>query len=260
MRVLVTGDSGRVGQVVVADLSRDHEVSGFSSHAFRHPGGVVSAEGDIADRAALSRAMGGVDAVVHLAGDPRPEAPWPSVLHANIDGTYQVFEAARRASVPKVVYASSNHVTGLHTEQGSSVDTGMAVAPDSLYAVSKVTGEALGRLYGERYGMSVVCLRIGYLNEEDDPYVSLPESNGPRPSVDALAGMWISHRDLAQLVRRSVVAEDVRFGIFYGTSANAGSSWDISDARSVLGYEPLDDSAQHTHQAVRVNRSRLTVC
>lgn len=244
VRVLVTGDSGRVGRVVVADLSRDHEITGFSDQAFHHPSGVVSTVGDVTDASALDTAMAGVDGVVHLAGDPRPEAPWSSVLQTNIDGTFQVFEAARRAGVSKMVYASSNHVTGLLTERGRWVDSRMSIAPDSLYAVGKATGEALGRLYSERYGMTVVCLRIGYLNEEDDPYVPLPEADGPRPSVEDLAGTWISHRDLAQLVRRSL-GSDLAFGVFYGTSANTGSMWDIADARSALGYAPLDDSAAH---------------
>jgi hypothetical protein len=111
----------------------------------------------------------------------------------------------------------------------------------------------MGQLYSERFGMTVICLRIGYLNEADDPWLPIPTVDipGPTPSPADLAGMWISHRDLAQLVRRCLTADHVRFGVFYATSANAGSKLDITEARAVLGYEPVDDSAtvRATHRA-----------
>lgn len=200
--------------------------------------------GSVTDQRALSAAFLGADAVVHLAADPRPEAPWESTLHSNIDGTYQAFEAARQQRVGRFIFASSNRVTGLRTEQGIAVSTA-EIAPDSVYAASKVFGEALGRLYSERFGMTVICLRIGYLNAEDDPYAPLPDV-GPAvvvPSPEDLAAVWISHRDMTQLVQRSLEVTGISFGVFYGVSGRSGSLWDISDARDILGYEPADGEA-----------------
>lgn len=242
MKVLVTGHSGRVGRVVVDALSRDHTVWGLSDQPV--VGGAATRDfvGTVTDAELLDEAMRGARTVVHLAGDPRPEAPWDSVLHNNVEGTYEVFAAARRAGVKRVVFASSGHASGLLTDLGRPVSP-TACAPDSLYAVSKVFGEALGHMVSARYGISVICLRIGYLNERDDPYEPLGPvgSDVPVPSVEALAAMWISRRDLAQLVQRAVGArDDVSFGVFHGVSGRAGSLWPIDDARTVLGFAPLD--------------------
>lgn len=127
---------------------------------------------DIRDEHAVTHLFAEIEAeyVVHLAGSAEVEAPWDSVLNDNIAGTRNVFEAARVAGVRRVVFASSNHVTGayegfppaLHLKpEPRKITVDDSICPDSLYGVSKVFGEALARYYSERFGLEAVCLRIG---------------------------------------------------------------------------------------------------
>jgi uronate dehydrogenase len=178
---------------------------------------------DLADLGATRRAVEGADAVIHLAAIPR-EDRFERLLEANIIPTYNVFEAARQAGVRRVVFASSNHVTGFYgtTERIGPDDP---VRPDSLYAVTKVFGEALGRLYADKWGLEVVCLRIGAF--------------GKRPgSADALP-MWLSPGDCVRLFTRALLAPDIRFLVVYGASRVPDPRWENPGAR-VLGYEPVD--------------------
>ena len=164
-RVLVTGSEGTIGAAVREHLAERYELVSltltpqpFSSHV-----------ADIFDLAAIRPAFENVDAVVHLAASPALETPWDAVLRNNIVGTYNVFEAAREAGVSRVVFASSNHVVGMVELDGApalyepdderSLDHTAEIRPDSLYGVSKAYGEALGRLYMERHGLRVFCLR-----------------------------------------------------------------------------------------------------
>ena len=107
----------------------------------------------------MEQATAGIDCVVHLAGQST-EAEWEKVLPLNIEGCYNVFEAARRSGVKRIVFASSNHAVGFHRRERFIDDT-VLPRPDTRYGVSKVFGEALGRLYADKYGLSVACLRIG---------------------------------------------------------------------------------------------------
>ena len=213
---------------------------------------------DITDLDSVLEAMEGVEAVVHLAADPKPEAPWNSILRLNLIGTYNVFEAARRLGVKRVVFASSNHACGFSVLESDLVGPDLPVRPDSLYGVSKVFGEALGRYYSDSFGLSVICLRIGWSPGLEDPSDLFREllSREDRDTTHALKGepkrtfrniypaekliaMWISDRDIAQLIHRSLEA-DLKFGIFYGTSNNTPGIFDLDDTKRVLGYEPQD--------------------
>lgn len=182
---------------------------------------------DVRDPEGLDDAMRGVDCVIHLAGVPG-SASLVETLAVNIDGTCQVFEAARRQGVRRIVYASSNHAVGFHRREVLLDDTSPA-RPDSHYGAAKIFGEALGRLYADKYGLSVACLRIGTFRTPDRP-------TEPRQLMS-----WISHRDLAQLVRRCVDHPDYHFLIAYGVSRNARSRWSNASI-AFLGYEPQDDS------------------
>jgi len=175
----------------------------------------------------MERACAGVDAVAHMAADPRVQAPWEDILQANIIGTYNVYEAARRAGTNTVVFASSNHATGFYEKERVYTTPEMPARPDSYYGVSKCFGEDLGRYYVDAHGLRVICLRIG--------------SFQPRPHGERQLSTWISHRDMAQLVWRAIEAE-VRFGIYYGISGNTRAYWDIANARRELGYAPEDDA------------------
>ena len=165
---------------------------------------------------------------MHLAGEQETSASWDQLLGPNVEGAFNVFDACRACSVDKIVFASSNHVIGgydLAAQRG--LDGSETVRPDSLYGVTKAFGEALGRYLSDRYAISIICLRIGWV---------LPVPRGP----EALR-MWLSPRDLCALVDASLPA-DVRFGIYYGTSRNSRGLWDLAPAMTDLGYAPLDDS------------------
>jgi uronate dehydrogenase len=169
---------------------------------------------------------GGVDAVVHLGGVLRETAPWAAVLSGNIAGTYNVFEAARRRGVRRVVYASSHHVMGFY-RRGRTVGAGDPVRPDSRYAASKVFGEALGRLYADKYGLSVVCQRIGVARA--------------RPPHRRSLSNWLSERDYVELTRCCLVAPDVHFLTVYGVSASGEGFYDNAPA-AAIGFRPRDNA------------------
>jgi nucleoside-diphosphate-sugar epimerase len=242
MRILITGINGLIGNVLRDALRQNHEVYGLDREG-EFSDRVVSA--DISDYGQVARVVqqfSPLEAIVHLAGNPKVDASWESVLKSNIIGTRNVFEAAREFGVPKVVYASSNHVTGAYhgfepslykyTEPGPPVISPEdPIRPDSDYGLSKAFGEAVARYYFDRWGVRAICLRIGAVLKDDDP---TKQSQNRR--------IWLSHRDMVQLVEKSLSA-DVTFGIYYGISNNKDAFWDISNARADLGYEPLDDGA-----------------
>jgi len=241
MKVLVTGASGRIGQAF-REYYRDYYFLRLVEHQtpVRASSNEEVVSADITDFQSILKAMKGMEAVVHLAADPRGSAPWDSILKLNIIGTYNVFEAARLSGVKKIVYASSNHACGYAVLESDLVGPDVPIRPDSLYGVSKVFGEALGRYYSDKFGVSVICLRIGACH---DPEVLLKRihSSGGRlfyPPEKYLA-MWISRRDVAQLIHKSLEA-DLKFGIFYGTSNNERKIFDLSSAKEKLGYEPQD--------------------
>jgi NAD+ dependent glucose-6-phosphate dehydrogenase len=242
--VLLTGAEGRVGQAILSDLSGKYEwrlldrdpPTRETDHEF-----VVA---DITDEEAVREAVEGVGAVVHLAGDPRPEAPWNSVLNNNIDGTRNVLQAAVEEGVEKVAFASSNHAVGAYeTEERTpelyrphdefQLDGDEYPRPSNLYGVSKATGEILGRYYHDEHGLGVVCVRIGNLTK-----------NHPPKDYERGQAMWLSHRDCAHLFDRCLQA-DYGFEVVYGISDNDRKYYSIERAREVLGYEPKDNSAEY---------------
>ena len=221
MNVLVTGAAGTIGTALRALLpDLGWEVVGFD----RTPAPGVRA-GDVTDPAALDQVMAGVDAVVHLAGQPT-EAPWPVIRDANVEGAYQVFEAARRAGVRRVVFASSNHAVGF-TPLDRVLPGDIAPRPDTLYGVSKAFGEALARYYVDRYGFAVACLRIGTFGE--------------RPANRRALATWLSPGDCARLIDACLRAPKLTFALLWGISANTRRTWSLDEALA-LGYRPQDDA------------------
>jgi len=241
-RVLITGINGRIGTIIRNALQNSHEVCGLD-HVGAFSERVLSA--DIADYRQVAQAvqqLSPLDGIIHLAGNPSINASWESVLNVNIVGTRNIFEAAREFQVRRVIFASSNHVTGayegfepnlhLHLQpEPPKISIQDPIRPDSDYGVSKAFGEAVARYYAARWGIEAICLRIGAVLSNDDP------------TKDAhVRKIWLSHRDLIQLVEKSLTA-NVTFGIYYGVSNNKGAFWDISNARMELGYEPQDDAS-----------------
>jgi NAD+ dependent glucose-6-phosphate dehydrogenase len=244
--VLLTGASGRVGRAILSRLGNAYDwrlvdrkpPTGDPDHEY-----IVA---DITDEDAMADAMTGVSRVIHLAGDPRPEAPWNSILQNNIDGTQTVLEAAIETGVEKFVFASSNHAVGgyenerrpdIYRSSGKfRLDGTELPRPDNLYGVSKAAGETLCRYYHDEYGLSSVCVRIGNLTE-----------NHPPEEYERGQAMWLSHRDCAHLFECCLEA-DYDYEIIYGISDNDRKYYSIERAREVLGYDPVDNSAEYAEQ------------
>ncbi|WP_410539728.1 NAD-dependent epimerase/dehydratase family protein [Streptomyces sp. KL2] len=192
---------------------------------------------DLADRAALREAVRGVDAVVHLAGISL-EAPFEKIVRANIEGTYNLYEAVREEGVGRVVFASSNHAVGYTPRPGEGdplipVDTPRR--PDTFYGLSKCFGEDLAQLYWDRHGIETVSVRIG--------------SCFPEPTTVRMLSVWMSPADGARLLHAALTAEGVGHTVVYGSSANTRLWWDLSSARA-LGYEPQDDSEPYAAKLI----------
>jgi len=241
LRLLITGINGNIGKILRNGLPGSYDIYGMDREG-DFSDRVLS--GDISDYkqiATVVQKFSPLGAIVHLAGNPDPSASWEDVLSANIIGTRNVFEAAREFDVPRVVFASSNHVTGayegfdpeyLHTQADPpKISPEDPIRPDSDYGVSKAFGEAVARYYCSRWGIEAICLRIGAVLPDDDP----TRDDGNRK-------IWLSHRDLVQLVEKSLTA-NVVFGIYYGISNNKGAFWEITNARMELGFEPVDDGS-----------------
>ncbi len=186
---------------------------------------------DLADLEAVVAALDGADAVVHLAGLP-DEAPLARLLDSNVLGTYHVLEAARRQGVGRVVLASSNRVTGFYPV-GQVVTPDAPVRPDGFYGVSKVAVEALGRLYADKFGLSVVCLRIGSFEDE--------------PTEARHLATWLSPRDGVGFIRAAIIASDVHFVTTYAVSANTRRFWDTA-AGAQIGHLPVDNAESYAAQ------------
>ena len=253
-RVLITGAAGRIGTSLAEQLGSRYRLRLLFHRTVpaAHQGAVTQARqtgqpvavdggehevfaGDVASLEAMERACAGVDAVAHMAADPRVQAPWTDILNANLIGTYNVYEGARRAGAKKIVFASSNHATGFYEKDRVYTTPEMPVRPDSYYGVSKAFGEALGRYYVDAHAMSIICLRIG--------------SFQPKPRGERQLSTWISHRDTAQLVWRGIETE-LPFGVFYGISGNTRAYWDIANAQELLGYAPDDDAESYAAEVL----------
>lgn len=225
--VLITGAAGYLGTLLRGGLPE-------RGHALRcldvvpvtdtRPGEehVVA---DASDLAAVTEAAEGAEAIVHLAGNVT-ESTWSAINHSHIQTTHAVLEAARTTGVRRVVLASSNHAVGM-TPRMSQAGTDLRPRPDTFYGVAKVTMEALGSLYVDRYGLDVVCLRIGS---------ALPEPRTPRH-----LSTWLSPEDSVALVDAALTAPSPGFALVWGVSANTRNWWDLSGARA-LGYQPADDA------------------
>ena len=226
-RILITGAAGRIGRTLRAGLGKRHRLLRLLDLA---PLGAAAAgeevvHADIGDLAAMEATLEGIDCVVHLAGVPEEDV-WEKILPANIVGTYNVFEAARRRGTRRIVFASTNHVVGFHPRDRRLDETVMP-RPDTRYGASKAFGEALGRLYADKHGISVACLRIG--------------SFQVKPQDERQLATWISPRDTVELVRCCIEAPDYHFLIVYGVSNNRDRRW-FDRASRLLGYSPQDDA------------------
>jgi NAD(P)-dependent dehydrogenase (short-subunit alcohol dehydrogenase family) len=235
--ILVTGAAGGIGTMLRSRLARpDRLLRLLDTGPVNSPGpGEEAVTASVTDMAAMTEACQGADAVIHLGGISG-EAPWDRVLDVNINGTYMAFEAARRAGVPRVVFASSNHAVGFTPRSEFPVPDYAFPAPDTYYGVTKVTGEALAGLYHYRYGLDTICLRILTCDE--------------KPPTARSLSTWLSPDDAGRLFEACLTVADPGFRVAYGVSANTRGGWvSLAEARS-LGYEPRDDAEAYAAEVI----------
>jgi uronate dehydrogenase len=234
-RLLITGAAGGIGRRLRALLHGHYSelrLSDRASVADLGPGETF-APADLGDVAAVEKVVAGVDGIVHLGG-MSVENDWPTILKSNIIGTYNLFEAARRQGVRRIVFASSNHAVGFY-RRARRIDTAVLPRPDSRYGVSKAFGESLGALYADKYGLGVLCIRIGNVDD--------------KPVDKRRLSIWIHPEDLAQLVRIGLDHPDLRYEVVYGASDNDRSWWDNAAAYR-LGYRPRHRAERHVSYAM----------
>ncbi len=233
--ILITGAKGSIGTFLRETLRGKYRLR-LSDIAAIEPvrPGEEFRLADIRDPAAVESLVAGVDGVVHLGAVSREDA-WQPILETNFQGAYNVFEAARRCGVKRVIFASSNHAVGFY-RRNRRIGVDVPVRPDSRYGVSKAFGEALGSLYADKYGLEVLCIRIGNVAE--------------RPVDVRRLSIWISPRDLTQLVEIGLEHPQLRYEIVYGMSDNARAWWDNANAAR-LGYRPLDRAEEFAEEILR---------
>lgn len=228
-RILITGATGDIGLLLAGRLAGGYEVVQHGRTPKNDEQERVLRRADLTDYDEVLDLMTGVDTVLHLAGEASPNADWDAVLDANIVGYRNVLEAAREAGVRRVVFASSNHAMGMYDRHEEwPVYPHHLPRPDSLYGVSKVFGEALGRFYHDEFGLDVISLRIGW--STGDPTLAEEE---------ILHAMWLSEDDTEHIFRRAIES-DVRYGVYYAVSDNPNRRWDITNTMVELGYRPQD--------------------
>lgn len=247
--VLLTGAGGRIGQILLERLGDDYDWRLLDEEPLPRetiPDSVSPEHvytGNITDRELVQEAVSDARTVIHLAADPRPEAPWDSVLENNIHGVKVLLEASVNAGVENFAFASSNHAVKYH-ENGKRpeiyrdktdpfLDGEELPHPANFYGVSKAAGEMIGRYYHETHDLSFVAVRIGNVT-------------GETPPIDYERGMsmWLSPRDCAHLFERCILA-DYDFAIVYGISDNDRRYYSLESARQELGYRPMDNSADY---------------
>jgi len=227
-RLLLTGAAGNLGREMRPRLKAYCDTLRVShrSDAIDPAGpGEELAVADLADKVAVMAMLDGVDAVVHLGG-VSTEQTWEAILDGNIVGMVHLYEAARRHGVRRIVFASSNHVTGFY-RQDEVVSPRDPVRPDGFYGLSKCFGENLAQLYWDRFGIETVSVRIG--------------SSFAAPKDRRMLATWMSFDDTERLIVAALTAPVVGHSIIYGMSDNATTWWDNTSARHI-GYRPQDSS------------------
>ena len=234
-RVLLTGAAGDVGGRLRKLLKPVYPELRLSD--IKTPAGLGADEpfiaADLARMDEVEKAVDGIDGIIHLGGFS-VEGPWETILQSNIIGCHNLFEAARRKGVKRVVFASSNHAVGFYPRH-AKIGAEVTVRPDSRYGVSKAFGEALGSLYADKHGLRVLCLRIGNV--------------GDKPLDKRRLSIWIKPEDLAQLCRIGLEHPELRYEIFYGASDNERAWWNNSRAYD-FGYRPAGRGEDHREEAM----------
>ena len=226
-RLLITGAAGGLGSVCRERLKHMAETLRLSDVADLGAAGeneeVIPC--DLADKDAVEKLVEGCDGIVHLGGRS-VEDTWEVIRSANIDGVFNLYEAARKHGSPRIIFASSNHAIGFH-EQTTKLDAFSPTRPDGLYGVSKVFGESIASMYHDKFGIETACVRIG--------------SCFPEPKNHRMLSTWMSYDDFVRLIEAVFRAPRIGCPVIYGASNNDASWWDNGQV-SFLGWNPQDNS------------------
>lgn len=233
-RLLITGAAGALGTQLRRHYAGKYPQLRLSDRdPMGEPGpGEELIQCELADAPAVERLFEGVDACVHLGGQP-VEGDWPIVLNANIIGNINTWEAARKAGTRRILYASSNHAIGFYP-RSQKIDHTAPPKPDSRYGLSKAFAEDLGHLYANKHAIDCFVMRIG--------------SCFPEPKDERMLATWLSYADFCRLCDTGLEA-DYRYEIVYGVSNNPRSFWDNGNAER-LGYEPQDSAEAWAEKVV----------
>ncbi|MXU64875.1 NAD-dependent epimerase/dehydratase family protein [Oceanomicrobium pacificus] len=227
-KLLITGANGNLGAVCRERLAPIAESVRLSARkglgeAAPHEEIVYC---DLSDKDAVEALVDGCDGIVHMGGQAT-EAKWETIRSANIDGMFNLYEAARKSSVtPRIVFASSNHAIGYH-KQTDRLDAKSPTRPDGLYGVSKVFGEAMASMYHDKFGIETACVRIG--------------SCFPEPRNHRMLSTWMSYDDFILMIERIFMVPKLGCPIIYGASANDASWWDNREV-AYIGWQPKDNA------------------
>ena len=228
-KIVLTGAAGRLGGYLRKPLAAkcktlvSSDIAPLTDPLIK---GESFVQADLADYAKMSEIIKGADMVVHFGGHP-DEKRFEDILHANIIGCYNIWQAAHEAGVRRIVYASSIHAVGLHPKT-TAINIHTPHRPDSYYGLAKCFAEDMAKLYWDKKGLEAVCLRI----------LSCANVTNSRA-----LGSWLSYDDLIHLVERAVDTPTTGFAVIYGVSNNDRSPVDNSGA-SFLGYRPRDNAEQ----------------
>ena len=244
--ILITGISGLVGGVITAKLKDRYSITGVDLKESNH---VYTLKADCTKLEEILPAFSDIDVVIDLASDPNQYSDWNVIHDTNMICTSNALEASRISGVKRFIFASSNHATGMYEfdspykeivngeytkvdhENFPLLTTEMPIRPDGPYGIGKAFGEAAGKYYSDKFGLSVMCLRIGTLNAESSPNNSRQFST------------LLTHNDLARLITSCIEAPMyLKFGIYYGVSNNKWKFWDTSNSLKEINYKPQDDA------------------
>lgn len=228
-KLVLTGAAGRLGSYLREPMAKmcDTLVStDIVDDIGRLYDGETYIKGDLASLDDMIRVLEGADMVVHM-GAYADEGPFEKLLGPNFAGAYNIWEAAYRHGLRRVIYGSSIHAVGMHPKT-DFIDTEVRHRPDTFYGLAKCFAEDLGSMYWDKRGLESVHMRI----------LSCAQVTNARA-----LGTWLSYDDLIQLVTRCIEAPVTGFSVVYGVSSNDRCPVDNSNA-SFLGYRPKDNAEQ----------------
>ena len=237
--ILITGGNGKMGRCITEGLRKAGYNVRSTSRTANEALGISFL--DVRDADACAEAMEGIDTVIHMAFYLKPDNFIKEQVPTNIIGTWNLYEAAAKKGVKRFIFGSSNHAVGFYRQDDELRDDSMH-RPDSPYGLSKCFAELCGRYFSDRFGMSVINVRIG----------TFPHTEDGLPNTPRTCRTFLSYRDCQQLFQKCVEADDsIKFLTIYGTSGNSKTDFDISRLKGQIGYVPLDDGLVHLEHAIK---------